>query len=116
MDKVQQLLDEAIEDEFGRLSTEYNTEKRKETVEILTRLHALRIEEARVKQEYAKQQTQAKNNRFERWLNIGVQVGLTALPLIAYNAWYNRGLRFEIDNTIGSPMTRNLVSKLLPRK
>lgn len=50
-----------------------------------------------------------------RWINAGVQVGLTLLGIIAYDIWNKRGLRFEEQGSITSPQTRNLYSKMLPK-
>lgn len=51
----------------------------------------------------------------DRWINFGLQVGLTAFGFIFYDIWNRRGLRFEETGSITSPQTRNLFSKMLPK-
>lgn len=59
---------------------------------------------------------QLNEQKIDRLVNLGTQVGLSILSIIAYDIWYRRGLRFEEKGTITSPMTRNLLSKILPKR
>lgn len=52
----------------------------------------------------------------DRWVNVGLQVGLALMGIGAYDAWYRRGLKFEENGTIASPMIKNLISRMLPKK
>ena len=61
-------------------------------------------------------ETQTKEMALDRWVNLGLQVGLTLVGIFAYDRWYRRGLKFEETGTITSPMTRNLISRMLPNK
>lgn len=114
--KIQRLLDETIEKEIQTISAMKEGEEKSDAITNLTQLHKMRVEEIKAEQGKYVQETQAKTQNLDRWINIGVQVGLAVSSLIAYNAWYNRGLRFEETGSITSPMTRNLLSRMLPKK
>lgn len=116
MDRIQTLLDERIEHELEWLDVGCTEEEKSRAIENLSALHKLRIEEMKIETERNEQKNQSVIHNLDRWIDIGVRVGLTIIPLIAYNAWYNRGLRFEETGSIGSPMVRNLTSRLLPKK
>lgn len=123
-DKVQGLLDEVIETELLKLSEyEPDSEDKSKAIKDVSELYKLRIEEAKIKQVEAQanaeaeaKQKQAKSQNLDRWINLGVQIGLGIAGIVAYDVWYRRGLRFEETGTITSPMTRNLLSRMLPRK
>lgn len=117
MDKIRKSLDEAIAKDIQDI-TVLNTgsEERTATVKELTELYKLRIEEDRVEMERKEKEAQEESHALDRWINVGLQVGLTALSLLAYNAWYRRGLKFEETGTVTSSMTRNLMSRMLPNK
>lgn len=130
-DEIQIKLDEVIVQELEdlkRLSP--GTEERATAVGNLTKLCNLRIEERKVEQTKIETQNkeiesdrdwetklaQLRSQKLDRWINVAVQVGLTVGSLVAYNVWFNRGLKFEETGTITSPMTRNLLGRLLPKK
>lgn len=121
---IRGLLDEVIETELLNLSEiDTGSEKKSNAVKDLTELYKLRIEEVKTEQakadnraEAEMRQTQAKSQTFDRWLNIGVQVGLTVGSWVMYSIWYHKGLKFEETGTVRAPMTRNLLSRMLPRK
>ena len=123
-DRNQKLLDEVIGKEIQNLSDlPIGSQEKSKAVDNLTELYKLKIEEAKIKQAKAEKseemeirQKQLKSQALDRWINVGVQVGLTIGSLIAYDVWFKRGLRFEETGTITSPMTRNLLSRMLPRK
>lgn len=123
-DKVQVLLNEVIEKDIRNLSNlDAGSEARSKAVEELKNLHEMRIEEAKIEQGkvnviFTKEdkEAQLKSQAFDRWVNIGVQVGLAIGGWVAYDVWYRRGLRFEETGSITSPMTRNLLSRLIPKK
>lgn len=105
-DKNRELLDEVIEREIKSLeSFSSGTKEKSDAINDLTQLYKLKIEEEKVKQE-----------KKDRWFNIALQVGLTTMSLVAYNAWYNRGLKFQETGSFTDPMTRNLISRMLPSK
>lgn len=49
-------------------------------------------------------------------ISCGVQLIGTVIGIAAYNAWLNKGLKFEETGTITTPETKNLLSKMIPRK
>lgn len=122
--KNQKLLDEAIEREIMNLRNyRVNSEERSDTINSLTQLYKLRIEEEKIEQELAisardeaMKQAELESKARDRLFNIGLQIGLTGLSLIAYNAWLNRGLKFQETGTFTDPMTRNLLSRIVPIK
>ena len=133
--KIRTLLDETIEVKLRnltQLSTNESVKSRE--VDELTQLYKLRIEEAKLevdRLDKAKQREneqterltelgfksdQLKAQKLDRWVNVGMQVGLALGGWIAYDIWNRRGLKFEETGTITSPMTRNLISRMLPKK
>ena len=58
---------------------------------------------------------QLREQSWDRWINVGLQIGLTVIGIVAYDIWNKRGLRFEETGSITSPQTRNLYSKMLPK-
>lgn len=128
---IRSLLDETIVNEIQTLSEyEVGSEKRSAAVEELTQLHKLRIEEAKVEvskaenydkavtcdREWEIRRDQLKAEARDRWINFGLQVGIAIGGWIAYDVWHRRGLKFEESGTVGSSWTRNLMSRMLPRK
>lgn len=134
-DKIRKKLDEVIELKLNNLvSLRQEGEARSNEVKDLTELYKLRIEEikieasrinemrqreiekdVRMNENYIKSE-QLRSQSLDRWINVGLQVGLTLSGLIAYSRWYRMGLKFEETGSITSPMTRNLISKMLPKK
>lgn len=104
-----------------------------EKMDRITKLHKIRMDEEKLRAEVASTEAervekrtirseeaeakkkQAVNQRIDLALSLGVQVLLGSLSMVAYNAWLNRGLRFEETGSIRSPMTRNLLSRLIPK-
>lgn len=107
-----------------------NGKEREDAIGALQKLANMRIEEKKVDQaqteienreiesdrDWTTKRASLRNQKIDRWVEVGLQVALTAGSLLAYNVWLNRGLRFEETGSITSPMTRNLLSRLLPRK
>lgn len=118
------LLDEVIETELLHLSEmEAGSAEKSNAIKDLSELYKLRIEEAKAVQAKADsraeaelKQTQAKSQAFDRWLNVGLQAGLAIGGWVMYSIWYHQGLKFEETGTVRAPMTRNLLSRMLPRK
>jgi hypothetical protein len=134
-DKIRKSLDEVIDLKLKNLVTlKFDSEGKTDEVKELAELYKLRIEEEKIEadlinktrqREFEKntQMTetslkyeQLRSQSWDRWINVGLQVGLTVMGLVAYNCWYNRGLKFEETGSITSPMTRNLLSRMLPKK
>lgn len=123
-DKIQLKLDEVITKELELMTdSSKSTEDKQSSINNLSRLYGLRIEEAKVisDSEYKSNERDLKLKQIRseatgRLIGVVVQAGLTIVGLIAYDTWYRRGLKFEEIGTISSPMTRNLISKLLPKR
>lgn len=142
MDDVRNLLEEEIEDEIRDLSSlRAGSEEKSKAIDDVAKLYRLRIEEIKAETErndknnqyelgksklelddeiaradYDVKDAQQKAESIERWINFGVQVGFTLGGWIAYDIWHRRGLKFEETGTIGSQWTRNLMTKMLPKK
>lgn len=94
-------------------STDIGSDERAKAIAELERFHKLRIEETKA----YKEDKYAFWESIEKWANVGVNLGLGVLGIIAYNYWLNKGLEFESNGGfVTSPMTKNLLSKLLPKK
>lgn len=105
-DENQMLLDEVIEKELKNLdSFATGTKEKSDAISDVIKLYGVKIEEEKAKQE-----------KRDKIFNIALQVALTGASLIAYNAWYNRGLKFQETGSFTDPMTRNLLSRMLPGK
>lgn len=135
MDEIRDLLGEEIGNEIADLaSLESGSEAKSKAIEDVAKLYRLRIEEIKAEtekedaQERAKlermkrddailsEELQRENQKIDRWVNVGLQVGLMIGGWIAYDIWQRRGLKFEEDGVITSPWTRNLMSKMFPKK
>lgn len=114
-DRNQMKLEDAIANSLDDLTVMSGDEKTQE-VKNLTELYNLKIEESKIEQAEAERLTQARAQKIDRWVNVVIQVGVTLLGVISYDRWYRRGLKFEETGTIGSPMTRNLLSRMIPKK
>lgn len=123
-ENAQNLLDEVIVNEIKNLSLmETGSQQKSTAIEDLTQLYKLKIEEAKIKQaendrleEKEFRKTQEKSQFLDRCINVGLQIGLAVGGWIAYDIWNRRGLRFEETGTITSQWTRNLLSKMVPKK
>jgi len=123
-DKIHDLLDDAIESEIRNLpNLEQGSSEKSNAIDNLTQLYKLRIEEAKIDQasvesdrDIALKQKQLEDQAKERKINIGLQLGLAFSSLLAYDAWYRRGLKFEETGVIRSPWIKNLVSRMFPKK
>ena len=60
-----------------------------------------------------KEQMKAEIRKF--WFDLGVNVGMGLIGLIAYDRWYHKGLKFEETGTVCNGMIKNLQSKMLPK-
>lgn len=143
--EIRNSLNEAIGAELDLLANEKTVEARSKAIENLTKLHKLRIDEAKIEleaktaeadqrqkkdqmtldQRYKELQMdydrevkerQLDSQEKDRWTNIALQFGIAVGGWIMYDIWNRRGLRFEEVGTITSTINRNLFSKLLPRK
>lgn len=140
MDKIKTLLDEQIKTEIEGLSSlKTGSDEKSKAVTDLTKLYQARIDEMKAEtallehqdrhelerdkhflesqtrdDERVLKEAEHKSRNLDRWVNIGLQVGLAVLSIVSYDIWNRRGLKFEETGTITSPHTRNLLSKMLP--
>ena len=98
-DEIQVKLDEVIEKELQNLPA-LSQEEKPTAVANLNQLYKLRIEEAKIEQESVTGAQEAilkrdelKSRAKDRWVNVGVQVGLAVAGWIAYDIWNRRGLK-----------------------
>lgn len=121
--KVPQLVDEAIVNTFEDLK-HLEGEERANAIKELTQLHEMRVEEAKIEvereekanqgNEMAIKREQLKSQNLDRWVNMGVQVGLTIGSWIAFTCWQKSEQRFEMTGSANSPIFRNLLSRMTP--
>lgn len=135
MDEIRDLLGEEIKDEIQEISSlEAGSEAKSKAIEDVAKLYRLRIEEIKAEtekedaQERAKlermkrddailsEELQCENQKIDRWVNVGLQAGLMIGGWIVYDIWQRRGLKFEENGVVTSPWTRNLMSKMFPKK
>lgn len=122
-DRIQKSLDEAIGKELENLSDSINETEKEKSIENLSTLYKLRIEEAKIEQakndkydELEIKKAQLDSQAKDRVFNVALQAGLTVGGWLVYSLWFRRGLKFEEEGTVTSPWTRNLISRMFPKK
>lgn len=131
MAEIKSMLDDAIEHELqGVESLASGTGERSAAIKDLATLHKLRIEEIKAQaevdekkehdadhvreEEYRK--LQARDQKIDRWLRVGTEVGNLVLPLICYGIWMNKGFKFEETGSFTSTTFKNLLNRFKPTK
>ena len=66
----------------------------------------------KLEMEQAKAAQEARDKKIDRWVNISIKGVEIIVPLAVYCALYDKGLRFEVTNTVTSSWFRNLMNKL----
>lgn len=134
MDQTKNLLLEEIEALLKEISEmEPGSEARAKSLEELAKLYRLKIEETeadtkrvdsenrlkieaeKAKDDIAYRKAQRKDATIALIVNVGLQLTLTSMGLIAYDIWQRRGFIFEKDGTVSNPFTRNVQSNMLPK-
>lgn len=100
--------------DLEKIQQENDIEIKNKDIELKTR--QIEVESCDRLQELELRKAQLDEQKLDRWVNLGMQVGLSILSIVAYDIWNRRGLKFEETGTITSPMTRNLLSKMLPKR
>lgn len=100
--------------DLEKMQQENDIEIKNKDIELKTR--QIEVESCNRLQELELRKAQLDEQKLDRWVNLGMQVGLSMLSIVAYDIWNRRGLKFEETGTITSPMTRNLLSKMLPKR
>ena len=115
MSKIPELLDEQIESKILELDDCADREEVKLTIEELTKLHALRQEEAKIRQKDSELEMEDKKKyerMIDRIVSTATTVGLAIGGWIVYDKWQCRGLIFEKENIVSSPWIKNLMSNM----
>lgn len=73
-------------------------------------------EDAHHREEMELEVKKNQDERFNVIVNAAISVGTTLLGIVTYDIWMRRGLRFEEHGTIVNPWTKNLMSKMTPKK
>lgn len=120
-DKIQKQLDEVIQTELEGLESASMPSEKEKAIANVTELYKLRIEEAKLEQaridkltEQDSKEAQLKGQKLDRWLNVGLQVGLTVGGWLMFSIWQRREMKFELEGTPTTPMFRSLLSKMTP--
>lgn len=120
-DKIQKQLDEVIQTELDGLETLDAAEKEK-VIHTVTELYKLRIEEAKLEQsrndkltEQDVKNDQLKEQRIDRLVNLGLQLGITVGGWLMFSIWQRREMKFEMEGTPTTPLFRNILSQMTPK-
>lgn len=120
-DKIQKQLDEVIQTELEGVESAAMSSEKEKAIANVTELYKLRIEEAKLEQakndkltEQDIREAQLKGQKLDRWLNLGLQIGLTVGGWVMFSMWQRREMKFELEGTPTTPMFRNLLSKMTP--
>lgn len=120
-DKIQKRLDEVIQTELEGVESAAMPSEKEKAIANVTELYKLRIEEAKLEQakndkltEQDIREAQLKGQKLDRWLNLGLQIGLTVGGWVMFSMWQRREMKFELEGTPTTPMFRNLLSKMTP--
>ena len=118
-DKIQKQLDEVIQTELEGVESAAMPSEKEKAIANVTELYKLRIEEAKLEQakndkltEQDIREAQLKGQKLDRWLNLGLQIGLTVGGWVMFSMWQRREMKFELEGTPTTPMFRNLLSKM----
>lgn len=129
--QIKNKIDKKIDCLIDDLDT-YSVESKERSaiMDELTALHKLRVEELKMhaaereldlkeiemERDQVLKSAQVANQRLDNIVDGGVKLAEVLLNIIAYDIWNRRGLNFEMTGTVGSLWTRNLMSKMLPKK
>jgi hypothetical protein len=126
--EIIELLDEELRSQLENLSNlEQGSQEHSAAVESITKLYKVKLDEIKNQQDYEeklgndKKEEQLKKTQLKQWfielcIKHGVEIGLAIVTLIAYGAYFNRGLKFEETGTFVSPTVRNLTNNFKPRR
>ena len=111
MSKIPELLDEQIESHILSLES-CSGDDYDQTMEELIKLHKLRQEEAKIRQEDEKISNDRRDRTINRVVNTATAIGTTIGGWLVYDIWQRRGLKFELENVVSSPWLKNLMSNM----
>lgn len=128
--EIRDLLEEEIRSEFGKLSTlNLGSKEHSEAIDSVVKLYKLNIEETENEREFMRKcdestnasielglkETQARDDRLNRYLRVGVEAAGVVLPLVFYGIWMRRGFKFEETGTFTSQTFKGLINKFRTR-
>lgn len=128
--EIRDLLEEEIRSEFGKLSTlNLGSKEHSEAIDSVVKLYKLNIEETENEREFVRKsdestnadielrlkETQARDDRLNRYLRVGVEAAGVVLPLVFYGIWMRRGFKFEETGTFTSQTFKGLINKFRTR-
>ena len=128
--EIRDLLEEEIRSEFGKLSTlNLGSKEHSEAIDSVVKLYKLNIEETENEREFVRKsdestnadielrlkETQARDDRLNRYLRVGVEAAGVVLPLVFYGIWMKRGFKFEETGTFTSQTFKGLINKFKTR-
>jgi hypothetical protein len=111
MSKIPELLDEQIESHILSLD-DCTGDDYDQAMEDLIKLHKLRQEEAKIRQEDEKISNDRRDRTINRVVNTATAIGTTIGGWFVYDIWQRRGLKFELENVVSSPWLKNLMSNM----
>ena len=117
MDQTKELLTRQIDTEIQNLATmEAGSEEKTATIDGLTKLYKLRIEETKNEKELKAQEAERdilKKDKIVGRVLEGVGIGL---PLVFSWIWMKKGFKFETEGTYTSQTFRTLWNRFNPFK
>ena len=106
MDNSTEMLERQIETEIQGLATmDPDSDEKAKAVENLTKLHKLKIDEAKVELERQTKDDEKKH----RFIKLGVDVGLVGVGLVFNHYWRKKGFKFEEEGTFTSNTLREIM-------
>lgn len=128
--EIRDLLEEEIKSEFEKLKTlTPGSKEHSEAVDGVVKLYKLNIEETENDRAFrlkcdestnadfdlSLRQEQARDDRLNRYLRVGVEAAGVVLPLMFYGIWMKRGFKFEETGTFTSQTFKGLINKFRTR-
>lgn len=121
-DKIQKQLDEVIQAELEGIESAAMPSEKEKAIANVTELYKLRIEEAKLEQsrndkltEQDVKNDQLKEQRIDRLVNLGLQLGITVGGWLMFSIWQRREMKFEMEGTPTTPLFRNILSQMTPK-
>lgn len=104
----------SVEEEINILKEKLKDAKpedAKMVAEAIAKLHEVESSEKKAELE----RKAKKEQLYFQIASLGITIVLGVLPLICYNSWDKRHLKFEEEGTYSSPQTRNLMGRMIPK-
>ncbi len=133
-EQIMENLDEVILDNIEKLKglnfddpVEDRRDRYEKAIENIAKLYKLRQEDAKLKLELKKSETEAlaeedalksklEEQKKDRTVKIALEVFAIGAPLIFYGIWMRKGFKFEETGTFTSSVFKGLFSRFRPTK